>query len=192
MKTASELGKDIVFTATIGRTSLTFSSTWGLFSPKGIDDGSLLLMKHVCVHDGQATIDLGCGYGPIGLFIAKSTPNGSVHMVDKDYIAVEYAEKNAAINQLKNCRIYLSNAFSNVGDTRFHNVVSNLPANAGREMLYIMLSGAKEHLARGGQIVVVTISGLKEYIKRNFMQVFGNYEKIKQGRAHVVSKAVKR
>jgi 16S rRNA G1207 methylase RsmC len=84
----------------------------------------------------------------------------------------------------------LSNAFSEAKDIRFHNVVSNLPAHTGRETLYIMLCGAKEHLLLGGQIVVVTISGLKEFIKRNLLAVFGNYEKLKQGKTHLVSRAL--
>ena len=191
MKTAKELEKDIVFNATLHGLSLTFSSTWGLFSPKKIDEGTSLLLKHIPISDGQATLDLGCGYGAIGLFIAKASPNGVVHMVDKDYIAVEFATKNATANKLRNCHAYLSNAFSEVKDVRFHNVVSNLPAKAGKEMLYIMFSGAREHLLPGGQIVVVTISGLKEYIRKSFTDIFGNYEKLKQGKTHVLSKAVR-
>jgi 16S rRNA G1207 methylase RsmC len=191
MKTAKELKEDIVFASVVEGVSLTFRSTWGLFSPKKIDDGSLLLLKNIRVEDGQNTLDLGCGYGAIGLFIAKAAPNGIVHMVDKDYIAIEFAEKNAAENQLPNCQIYLSNAFSEVTNLRFHNIFSNLPAKTGREMLYIMLCDAQEHLLPGGQIVVVTVSGLKDYIKRNFIDIFGNYEKLKQGKTHVVSRAVR-
>ena len=65
-------------------------------------------------------------------------------MVDKDYVAVQYAQKNAELNALTNCKVYLSNAFSTVG----------------RELLYIILSDARKHLKPGGKIVVVTISGL--------------------------------
>ena len=71
-------------------------------------------------------------------------------------------------------------------------VVSNLPANVGKELLYIFLSEAKKHLYPGGQLVVVTISGLREFIKRNFQDFFGNYKKLKQGQSHTVAKAEKR
>jgi 16S rRNA (guanine1207-N2)-methyltransferase len=191
MKTAEELKRDIVFDVTLRGHGLTFHSTWGLFSPRGIDNGSFLLIEHIDVRDGQWTLDLGCGYGAMGLAIAKACPGGKVHLVDTDFVAVDFARKNAELNGLANCTAYLSNAFSAVGDLRFDNIVANLPAKVGKELLYIILSDARDHLKPGGQLVVVTISGLKEFIKRNFQEVFGNYEKLKQGREHAVFRAVK-
>ncbi len=191
MKTAAELKGDISFEATLRGNNLKFLSTWGLFSPKSIDDGTYLLIKHIDIEDGQSTLDLGCGYGAMGLAIAKAYSSGSVHLVDKDFVAVEYASKNIKLNGLKNCKAYLSNAFSAVDDVKFDNIIANLPANVGNEMLYIIMSDAFEHLNPGGQLVVVTIAGLKEYIKRNFKEIYGNYKKIKQGRGHTVAKAIK-
>jgi len=191
VKTVDELRQDIVFDAVLRDHKLCFHSTWGLFSPRRIDEGSQLLIRHIHLTDGDVTLDLGCGYGAIGLAIAKATPNGSVHLVDKDFVALEFAEKNARTNGIANCKIYQSNAFSAVGNTPFDNIVANLPAQVGRELLYIILSDAKAHLKPGGQLVVVTISGLKAYIKRNFTEVFGNYKKLKQGRNHSVAVATK-
>jgi len=191
MKTADELKRDIVFKARLRGRELTFHSTWGLFSPRRVDDGSYLLVRHADVRDGDVTLDLGCGYGAIGLAVAAETPNGTVHLVDKDYVAVEYARRNAERNGLTNCRAYLSNAFSEVGGVRFGNVLANLPAKVGRELLYVILSDARDHLKPGGQLVVVTVSGLREFIKRNFRDVFGNYEKLKQGRHHTVARALR-
>jgi len=192
MKTADELKEAISFEAKLRGEKLRFLSTWGLFSPKSIDDGTYLLIKHIDIIDGQRTLDLGCGYGAMGLAIAKVYPKGLVHLVDKDFVAVEYASKNVQLNGLGNCRVYLSNVFSAVGDVKFDNIVANLPANVGNEMLYIMMSDAYEHLNPGGQMVVVTIAGLKEFIKRNFKEIFGNYQKIKQGRDHTVARAVRK
>lgn len=191
MKTANELKQDIVFDTVLREHKLCFHTTWGLFSPRAIDEGTQLLLRYLSVQDGDTTLDLGCGYGAIGLTVAKMTPKGTVHLVDKDFVALEFARKNAEINRLGNCKMYPSNAFSAVGDVQFDSVISNLPAKVGRELLYIILSDAKEHLRPGGQIVVVTISGLKEFIKRNFKEVFGNYEKLKQGRAYTVARAIK-
>jgi 16S rRNA (guanine1207-N2)-methyltransferase len=191
MKTPEELKEDIIFDATLRGRPMRFHSTWGLFSPRRIDDGSRLLIRHTDLRADDVTLDLGCGYGAIGLAVAAATPDGRVHLVDKDFVAVEYARKNARLNGLENCEIYLSNAFSAVGDTGFDNIVANLPANVGREMLYLILSGAHEHLKSGGQLVVVTVSGLRAFIKRNFEQVFGSYRKLKQGRHHTVAAAVK-
>ena len=191
MKSPGELQQDIVFHVTLRGRGMTFHSTWGLFSPRAVDDGSYLLLKHIDLHDDDVTLDLGCGYGAIGLAIAADTPAGQVHLVDKDFVAVEFARKNAGVNGLDNCQAYLSNAFSAVGEVSFDNIVSNLPANVGREMLYLILAGAHERLKPGGQLVVVTVSGLRAFIKRNFQEVFGNYRKLKQGRHHTVSMAVK-
>ena len=191
MKTAEQLKQDIVFRAGMRGSELTFHSTWGLFSPRCIDDGTSLLVEHVDIGDGELTLDLGCGYGAIGLAMAKAAPNGAVHMVDKDFVAVEFAKKNAHVNGVDNCEVYLSNAFSAVETRQFDNIVANLPAKVGKELLWIILSDARDHLRPGGQIAVVTISGLKEFIKRNFRETFGNYRKLKQGRAHTVAAAVK-
>ncbi|KPK80262.1 MAG: methyltransferase [Phycisphaerae bacterium SM23_33] len=185
------LNRDIVFNARLRGHDLTFHSTWGLFSPRRIDDGSRMLTEKVELQVDQVTLDLGCGYGAIGVAIAKDCPLGKVHMVDKDFVAVEYARENAALNRLGNCEIYLSNAFSKVPDIRFDNIVSNIPANVGAEMLAIILHGAKAHLAAGGRLYVVTVAGLRQYIKRNFMEVFGNYRKLKQGKTYTVALAVK-
>ena len=191
MKTAEELKEDISFEASLRGNKLKFLSTWGLFSPKSIDDGTYLLIKQIDIKDGQSILDLGCGYGAMGLAIAKAYPDSTVHLVDKDFVAVEYVSKNIKLNGLKNCKAYLSNAFSAVGETKFDNIVANLPANVGNEMLYVIMSDSFKHLNRGGQLVVVTIAGLKEYIKRNFKAIFGNYKKIKQGRDHTVARAVR-
>lgn len=184
--------QDIIITTRLRGHTLILHSTWGLFSPKEIDEGSALLIEHFDVEDGQKTLEIGCGYGPIGIAIARQTPAGEVHMVDKDFVAVAYAEKNGAGNGVSNCRVYLSNAFSAVpADLRFDNIVSNLPAKVGKEMLAIILDGAYHALVPGGRICVVTISGLRKWIKRNFLDVFGNYTKVKQGKTYTVAQAVK-
>ncbi|HET6426774.1 MAG TPA: methyltransferase [Phycisphaerae bacterium] len=190
MKTAEELKEDIVFDVRLRGRDYRFHSTWGLFSPRRIDDGTYMLIETLELADDHVSLDLGCGYGAIGVAVAAECPRGQVHMVDKDFVAVEYARKNADARGLTNCQAYLSNAFSHVPDVKFDNVLSNVPANVGGEMLYIILSGAKAHLAPGGRLVVVTVAGLRQYIKRNFLEVFGNYEKVKQGKTYAVARAV--
>ena len=191
MKSAEQLKQDIVFHARLRGQQLTFHSTWGLFSPRRIDDGSRMLVERMELAPDQTTLDLGCGYGAIGLPVARCCPEGQVHMADKDFVAVEYAELNARLNGLANCRTYLSNAFGSVPNVRFDNIASNLPANVGREMLYIILSGAHARLKRGGRLYVVTVAGLRRFIQRNLIDVFGNYAKLKQGGSYAVAMAVR-
>ena len=186
----SQLKQDIIFTANLRGHEFAFHSTYGLFSPKEIDRGSLLLIETVAVNPRDSILDVGCGYGAVGLTLAKLAPLGKTHMVDKDFVAVEYAKQNAALNGITNCKIYLSNAFSAVPDIQFDTIVSNLPAKAGNDFFTILFHDAKTHLKPGGRFYVVTLAGMKEYIKRNFQRLFGNCQKLKQGETHAVSVAV--
>ena len=184
------LSRNIEFCEVLRDGPLTFHTTWGLFNPKRIDDGSRLLIDCIEAPDNAACLDIGCGYGPIGLALARQCPQGTVHMVDKDFVAVEYAQKNAQINGLANCEIYLSNGLSTVPKgLKFDRIASNLPAKVGNELLSIILHDACEHLVSGGRLYVVTIAGLKKYVKRTFREIFGNYKKIKQRGTYLVSMA---
>ncbi|WP_459819256.1 class I SAM-dependent methyltransferase [Galenea microaerophila] len=192
MSSIEQLKQDIVFQETLMGHPLTFHTTWGLFSPRNIDAGTHLLLKHLQIQPDEVALDIGCGYGPIGLTIAANAPEGKVHMVDKDFVAVDYANKNAQINGLSNAQAYLSNGLSRVPtDQKFTTVVSNIPAKVGKEMLSILLHDVHNQLQPGGQFVVVTINGLRQYMKRNFMEVFGNYEKVKQGKDYTISRTIK-
>jgi len=173
----------------LGR-SLTFNTTWGLFSPRAIDEGSLLLLDHLQVERDEQAFDLGCGYGPLGLAIAGQCPDGRVQMVDRDYLAVEYANANAKCNNLANASAYLSNGFSEAESKQeLTLVVSNLPAKVGNELFYIIFHDAFARMQPGGRIVVVTINGLRQFVKRAFNDVFGNYNKVKQGKSYTISMA---
>jgi len=186
------LRKDIVFSANLLGNDFTFRSTWGLFSPTEIDEGTRLLLDHLEVKPDDVSLDLGCGYGALGLAIAKRSPDGMAYLVDKDFVAIEYAKKNAEANGVRNAEFFLSNGLAAITpDLQFDLIVSNLPAKVGKELFWIFLEDAKRHLKPGGRIYVVTISGLREFIKRNFKEFFGNYDKVKQGRAYTVAMAVK-
>ena len=186
------LKKDIEIVVNLLDNEFTLHTRWGVFSPRSIDDGTLLLMKHIEVGVSDICLDLGCGYGPIGLALAKHCTKGEVHMVDKDFVAIELANNNANLNNLSNAKAYFSDAFLQVpNEVKFDQVISNLPAKVGREQLSIILYDAFDALKPGGKITVVTINGLKDFIKNNFKLVFGNYKKLKQGQKYIVSQAIK-
>lgn len=167
---------------------LKFHTTWGIFSPKQIDEGTRLLLKHLDVKEDEKALDLGCGYGPIGIAIAKQANNGEVIMIDRDFISVEYCQKNIQLNHLTNATTQLSNGFQHIPkDKKFSLIVSNLPAKVGNEMMSLFLHDAWQHLEPGGRLVVVHIGGLKNFIKRGFKEVFGNYSKVKQGKIYTVA-----
>jgi 16S rRNA G1207 methylase RsmC len=186
-----KLRRDIVFSDTLCGQHLSFRTTWGLFSPKGVDEGSRLLLDHLEVKEDDHTLDLGCGYGPLGLTLAKLAPKGISVLVDKDFVAVEYSRKNAELNGIHNAEIFLSNGFDQVGDRTFDLIVSNLPAKTGKELYYLYFYDALARLNPGGSVYVVTITGLRKFIAKAFQEVFGNYEKLKQGKTYTVARAIK-
>ena len=87
----NQLRKDIVFDITLRGFDLTFNTTWGTFSPREIDEGTVMLLDRIEVNDTDNCLDLGCGYGPIGITMAKLAPEGQTTLVDRDFIAVEYS-----------------------------------------------------------------------------------------------------
>ena len=184
--------RDTEFDATVRAQALRFRATWGLFSPREIDEGTSMLLDAIEVASDDDCFDLGCGYGAIGLTLARLAPRGETWMVDRDFVAVEYARANAERNAITNARALLSNGFDAVpADQRFDVVASNLPAKVGNESLTLLIADAYAHLNPGGRLYVVTISGMRRFIERTFDEVFGNYEKAKQGRQHTVALAVR-
>ncbi len=185
------LRRDIEFDANLRGKSFHFKTTWGLFSPREIDAGTRLLVDRIELAETDHCLDLGCGYGAIGIALAACATRGQTMMVDKDFVAVDYAERNAALNGIANASAKLSNGFDGLSDQTFDVIASNLPAKVGKEMLYLYFYDAHLRLHRGGRLYVVTISGLRRFIERNFLEFFDNYTKVKQGKDHTVALAVK-
>lgn len=196
MKTPRELARlraDIHFQETLGGHLLRFQTTWGLFSPRAIDPGTRLLAERLEVAADADCLDLGCGYGPIGLLMARMAPQGRTLLVDKDFVAVDYANRNIRANALENARAQLSNGFDQVDPAlHFDVIASNLPAKVGKELLTLYLHDASARLRPGGRLYLVTVTGLRLFIKRNLEAVFGNCKKLKQGRAYTVALAERR
>lgn len=187
-----KLKQDLTIESNLLDQPLSLKTRWGVFSPRAIDDGTVLFMKHLNIDTDDKCLDLGCGYGPIGLSVAKVCTSGEVHMVDKDFVAVELSNANAKLNNITNAKAYLSDAFSAVDKKEyFDQILSNVPAKVGREQLSIILYDAYDALKPGGKITFVTINGLRHFIKDNFKSVFGNYKKLKQGQKYTIAQAIK-
>jgi 16S rRNA G1207 methylase RsmC len=184
------LRRPIRFETELAGHRLDLESTWGLFSPREIDEGTRLLLAQVEPSPTADCLDLGCGYGPIGLTLARSAPAGQTLMVDKDFVAVDFANRNAARNGIANARARLSNGFDQIAPEHgFDLIASNVPAKVGRELLALLLHDARARLKPGGSLYLVTINGLRHFIKRNLTEVFGNYDKLKQGAHYTVAMA---
>ena len=136
------------------------------------------------------TSDLPCP--ECGERLPADAPRGHVTLVDRDFLAVEYARKNAGLNRLTNVTCSLGHGLAGLPPAaRFDNVVSNLPAKTGAEMLTVLLHDAWRHLNPGGRLCVVTVTGLRRFIERHMKQRFGNYDKLKQNPRYTVAVAVR-
>lgn len=185
-----DLKKDQTIKTKLKSKDFVFNTTWGLFSPSEIDGGTKMLLDCIEPKPSDDIFDLGCGYGALGIPLATLSTKGMTHMVDRDFVAVEYAKKNAVLNEVKNTKTYLSNGFDQVPkDLRFDLIISNLPAKVNKEFFWIMFAEAKDRLKYNGTLYVVTIKGLKSFIERNFKTIFGNYEKLGEDKTYVAAKA---
>ncbi len=183
------LREDVSFEAELRGQRLRFASRFGLFAPRAVDEGTRLLLDHLDVRPTDDCLDLGCGYGAIGLTLARLAPGGRTVLVDRDVVAVECARRNAEANGIGNAEVILGDGFWGLEGRQFDLVASNLPAKAGNEALYLLLADARASLRPGGRCAVVTLSGMRRFIERALEELFGNYEKVKQGRMHTVAVA---
>lgn len=132
-----------------------FTSDIGVFSKNEVDFGSRTLIEAFCAPAIEGDyLDLGCGYGPIGLSLAKADRGRRCHLVDVNERAIALAKENARVNQIENVEIYSSDRFENVNQA-FAAILTNPPIRAGKKTVHLMLEESFEHLLPGGELWVV-------------------------------------
>jgi len=134
----------------------TFQSDRGVFSKNEVDFGSRLLIESFDLPEIEGNIlDVGCGYGPIGLAIAKHF-NRHVDMIDINERAVELAKDNAELNKIEDVSIFQSNLFENVQDLqRYAAILTNPPIRAGKKVVHQIFEKSFDHLSDKGELWVV-------------------------------------
>ncbi|NQX70831.1 class I SAM-dependent methyltransferase [Paenibacillus alba] len=137
-----------------GRT-YTFLTDAGVFSKKGVDYGSKHLIETMQLNEDAKVLDVGCGYGPIGLSAAVMCPKGHVTMVDINERAIELSLDNAKRNGIANVSIIQSDLLEQVKDQRYDAVLTNPPIRAGKEVVHRIFTDAYDCLVEGGSIWVV-------------------------------------
>jgi 16S rRNA (guanine1207-N2)-methyltransferase len=155
--------------------SFTIRSLPGVFSYDRIDDGTRLLLDHLEVVRDSTVLDIGCGYGIIGLMASKLGA-GRVDLVDADLLALESARENTRKNNIKNIRIIPGDLIEPVAGEKYDLIVSNPPFHTGVSTNYdiarVLIEDAKSVLAPGGKILLVANAFLK--YDRYMKDVFGN------------------
>ena len=172
---------------------LRLRSRHGLFSARGLDEGTGLLLEELAgVRPQGRVLDLGCGYGALGLVLARRWPDARVVLVDADVRAVGAAAENVLHTGAEQASVVLSDGVQALDPNEcFDLVVANLPAQAGNEALDQLLLDAYDVLDEGGALVVVAVNGLRRYLLRRLQFIFGNGRKVRQGARHTVLEAAK-
>jgi 16S rRNA (guanine1207-N2)-methyltransferase len=134
---------------------LTFVTDAGVFSKKGVDYGSKQLIETMELPRDARVLDVGCGYGPIGLTAALLCSEGHVTMVDINERAVQLSAENASRNGIHNVSILQSDLLEQVKDQRFDVILTNPPIRAGKETVHRIFTEAYGCLVNGGSIWVV-------------------------------------
>lgn len=182
--------KEIIYS--FGKEIFKFDVAETLFSTFFIDHGTDILIRGITSGKPKSVLDLGCGYGPLGIILAKNNPQAEVVMVDKDLLAVRYAKYNIAKNNITNVIALASLGVEGVKDKTFDLIVSNIPAKIGDEAI------AKEFildpyklLNPNGEYWIVVVSALNRLVPKVCSLNNITMKEIRKRKGHTVYKIKK-
>jgi len=148
--------KPKVWSYQIRENNYTFTSDVGVFSKDEVDFGTrLLIEKFEKPSINGEFLDLGCGYGPIGITLADCYEDRNIVMADINERAVQLAVQNAELNAVTNIEVIQSDRFESIGERSFAAIVTNPPIRAGKTVVHMMFEESKEALLLGGELWVV-------------------------------------
>ena len=137
-----------------------FKTDAGVFSKQRVDFGTTTLLENIKYPMVAKVLDLGCGYGPVGIVVGSILGSGSIQMVDINERAIDLAKNNIdrnkdLINKAIELKVFQSNGFQKVVDTDFDLIILNPPIRAGKELVYHLFEESNNHLKEGGQLWIV-------------------------------------
>jgi 16S rRNA (guanine1207-N2)-methyltransferase len=161
------------FSISINGCSFTFNTDNGVFSKGELDYGTNLLIKNVLkLGITGDVLDLGCGYGAIGIILAKLN-NVNVTMSDVNKRAIHLTKMNGKKNNVS-INVIESDGYENITD-KFDYVISNPPIRVGKKKLYELLINSKNHLKENGELIIVV---RKEQGALSLIKDMGSYYKV--------------
>lgn len=169
---------------------LSLVSSYGVFSKNKLDLGTKVLLENLILPDEGVVADVGCGYGPIGIYIALKNSKLKVYMVDIDEKAVYLAEKNVRRYKLENRIIVIKNNILEDLNVKFNGIYSNPPLKAGKIFIEKLAQQAFEKLTTNGIIEVVVYKG-EENTLLIFNQYFNEVNILKRLKGYSIIMAVK-
>ncbi len=158
--------------------SFEFYTGSGVFSKDKVDKGSELLINSCILEKKWRVLDLGCGYGAVGIAIARIFSDAAVEMVDVNRRAVKLARMNLKLNNVDNAKVFSSDLFSKVND-KFNTIVVNPPQKAGKDVCFKIIEESMDYLFKNGllQLVARHNKGGK-VLSQKMEEVFGNVKDI--------------
>lgn len=131
----------------------SFYTDNGVFSKNKLDYGTRFLLEILSLEDiGKKVLDVGCGYGPIGIFISRVF-HSSVDMIDVNRRAIHLCQMNIKENDV-DCHAFLSNCYEDVHDT-YDTIITNPPIRAGKKIVYEIVMHAVDYLKKEGTLYIV-------------------------------------
>ena len=164
----------------------------GVFSKERVDFGTNVLLNALPdIPNDKKVLDVGCGYGTIGIAIAKSNPTLSIDMVDVNERALDLAKENIKINGVNNAKVCLSNLYENI-DGKYDYILSNPPIRAGKEIVHGVVVDGYNYLNEGGKIyLVIQKKQGAPSLEKRIEEVFGNVETVDKKNGYFVLMAKK-
>ncbi|MDE2999393.1 MAG: methyltransferase [Gemmatimonadota bacterium] len=160
----------------------TFEAAAGVFSSRGLDAGTRILIETAEVRPGDRVLDLGCGYGAIGIAAAKQARE--VQLLDTSLLAVRFTRRNIVRNGLANARVGLSDGFEAVAGRVFDLILCNAPTHDGAATARRIVQGAAMHLRSKGRLTVVAMRpGM--YLKQ-MKRAFDTVDRLESRQAYTV------
>lgn len=170
--------------------SMRFKTDRGVFSKNGIDYGSRVLLENYQPESAKSLLDVGCGYGTLGLTLAKKFDLG-VTMVDVNSRALDLCRQNAIDNAVSNSKIELSNIYEAVSE-KYDAIISNPPIRAGKEVVHEILAGAFGHLNDGGHLtIVIQKKQGAPSAQKKMEEVFGNCQLVARDKGYFILRSYK-
>ncbi len=146
---------------------ILFRVSQDLFSSFDVDKGTRLLLRTIvdARYEYSSVLDMGCGYGPLGLTLKKLRPETELTMVDRDALAVDYARQNAALNGI-DAQIHGSLGYDDLPLAEYSLIVVNIPGKAGPGVISYLVQEARYYLNPYGVVAVVVVNPIAGFVRQ--------------------------
>lgn len=167
----------------------TFTSGSGVFSKGRIDFGSELLIKSFQMPSVEGGIlDFGCGYGAIGIILAKIYPNRNINMIDINERAIELTNKNIEQNNVINAQVIHSDGITSLSDQeKFAAIVMNPPIRTGKVKMYELFAQGRHMLLPDGEMWIVIQKKQGAVSAKNYLsEIFSDVAIINRKKGYLI------